>query len=141
MTESQPTFRREMIKAYLIPLAVFVFFPVSVLILLSGFDPNFILGMVQICFVIALPALLVGLLLAPWAGRKVNESFYPAAFMAFFAASASIVSIAIIPILEGGEFVWPITAFQAFLAAPISILGAVLFVGLSESHIENRGNS
>ena len=131
----------EMVKAYSVPLGVFVLFPMLVLIMLSGLDLEFTLGIAQIFVALALPCFFVGFILAPWAGRNVERSFFPAGVMSATSALASVVTLSLLPLIFGGIVLWPGVALKMIFAVPIALFAAVLFIGRSQARLSEQQES
>ena len=123
---ASPTFRKEMMKAWSLPAALFVVLPSLATLLSAPFGPRALIGLLLSVATVLAPAFLVGLVLAPWAGRQVRTTKTPAFAMA---AAAAISSAATLGVLSQSL---AITAFIAFFAPPASVIGALIFIGACE---------
>jgi hypothetical protein len=123
---ARPTFRKEMAMAWAFPALLFVVLPSSVVLFAA---PSFLTGLWGLLLAIGTllaPAFLVGLALAPWAGRQVGRTKAPAFAMAAVAASTSAAA--------AGAVAHSIAAaaFVALFALPASLFGALFFIGACE---------
>ena len=120
---TSPTFRKEMVKAWFFPAVLFALLPTLVIYFVAPPSPRAFVGLLLSTATLMAPALLVGFVLAPWAGRQVGTTKAPAFTMA---AAAAIASAACIGILSHSLAT---AAFVAFFALPASLIAALFFIG------------
>ena len=126
MSIGSRTFRKEMATAWSVPALLFVVLPSSVMLFAAPTVLDGLKGMLLSISALLAPAFVVGLALAPWAGRRVPTTKVPAFVMAGLAA---ITSAGVMGSLAQSPAT---TAFVALFALPASLIGALLFIGACE---------
>ena len=126
MSIESRTFRKEMATAWSVPALLFVMLPSSVMLFAAPSVLNGLMGMLLSIGALLAPAFVVGLALAPWAGRRVPTTKIPAFVMAALAASTSAGVMGALAQSPAA------TAFVALFALPASLIGALLFIGACE---------
>jgi hypothetical protein len=129
MTEVTPAaFRREMLIAYSFPVGVFLLLPYLLALGFRGGD--LLLGGLLYLLLLLAPVLLVGYVLAPWAGRRLDASKIPAFMTGALAALVPLLVLASTAALDGDPSTLPgIVLMWSLFALPASLLGTLLFIG------------
>ena len=126
-------YRQAMFFAFSLPVALFVLFPFAVVLLAGPRESSQLVDGMGALLGLLLPIYSVGLLLAPWAGRRIETKKGPAFLMAAAAAlSPAILFTALAAIPGNLGLSLGAAGFFAFFALPASVLGALLFIGTCE---------
>ena len=126
-------YRQAMLQAFSFPVALFVVFPFSLILIFSFLNFGDAVGVLFTAAAVLVPLYLTGLLLAPWAGRRIETTKAPAFFMAAASALSPAVVLSTVAALSGDiSQSFLIAGIFSFFGLPASLLGALLFIGACE---------
>lgn len=125
------SFRRELLKAWSLPVGLFLVFPFAAALLRVDLGDTSKAGLYFISLLA--PIVFVGYLLAPWAGRSVPFSKVPAFALGGLGAISPLALPVVIGLKDGalGQLL-SVIVFWSFLALPASVIGSLLFIGACE---------
>jgi hypothetical protein len=131
------SFRRELLKAWSLPVGLYLVFPFAATLL--RVDPGEIFKAGLYFVLVLAPIVIVGYLMAPWAGRSVPSSKVPAFALGGLGAILPLALPVVIGLKDGtlGQLS-SIIAFWAFFALPASVIGSLLFIGDCERKCESE---
>lgn len=123
-------YRRAMFIAFSVPAGLFLVLPFAVVLLIAPWSGgNLMLGLLTLAALL-LPVYVVGYLLSPWSGSRVNSTKAPAFLMAAAASLGSALAAGALSAASGSfDLSLGNTLIFAFFALPASVLGALLFIG------------
>ena len=126
-------YRQAMLQAFSFPLGLFVIFAFSLILFFGPCESGHVIELLFALAALLAPLYLTGLLLAPWAGRRIETTKGPAFLMASASALCPAVALGIAAAFSGGiSLALGTAAFFALFALPASVLGAILFIGACE---------
>ena len=126
-------YRQAMLQAFSFPVGLFVIFPFSLILLFGPRESGYVIELLFALAALLAPFYLTGLLLAPWAGRRIETTKAPAFLMASASALSPAVALVIAAAFSGSmSLALGTAAFFALFALPASVLGALLFIGACE---------